>query len=86
MTGEDRVDRCAVHVLEMREIDPVFEYVLRVHLVPLLEEPLLRVVVRDRRAVTEAAEDIGRFEEGVAVFDVVPDVDRLIALDDGVGP
>jgi hypothetical protein len=42
-------------------------------------------VVCGAAAVFEAGEHIGRVEEGVATLDVVPDVDRLVALSDRIG-
>ena len=49
------------------------------------EQPLLWVVVGGAAAVVEAREDVRRVEVGVAPLDVVPDVDRFVALNDRKG-
>ena len=50
-----------------------------------LVQALPRVVVGEAAAVLEACEDVGDLEQRVTTLDVVPDVDRLVALDHRVG-
>ena len=69
----------------MREVDPVLEHVLRMHLQVSRKVPLLRVVVVGAVPAVEAREHVGGVEERIASLDVVPDVDRLVALDDRIG-
>ena len=85
MTGEHGHDGRVVHEFEMREIDTVFEHVLRMQLQGLPIQPLLRVVVLGAAAVAERGEDVRRVEIRLTALDVVPDVDRGVALHHGVG-
>ena len=82
--GEQRHDRCLVHVFEMREIDAVLQHVLRVQTLTGPVQPLLRVVVGGGGAVAESGDDVGDLEVGLAAVDVVPDVHRLVDLCDRV--
>jgi len=51
----------------------------------LAVQPLLRVVAVRAAAVFERGEHVRRIEVRLAALDVVPDVDRVIALHHGVG-
>ena len=83
--GEQRHDRRLVHELEVGEVDAVLEHVLRMHFQRLAVQPLLGVVVGDATAVGEARENVRRLEEWGASLDVMPDVDRFVALGHRVG-
>ena len=80
VAGEHGHDWRVVHVLEMRKVHAVFEHVLRVHFQALAVQPLLRVVVADVAVVIESGEYVRHVEVRFTALDVVPDVDRLVAL------
>ena len=61
---------------------PFSKHVLGMHLQAGAVQPLLGVVVGGGAGVAEAGEHIGHVEERIPTLLVVPDVDRLVALDD----
>src|SRR6478609_1041972 len=69
----------------MREVDTVLEDILRMHLQAFAVQPHLGVVVGGAAAVGETGEHVRRVEVGSTTVDVVPDVDRVVALDDREG-
>src|SRR5690606_23906967 len=88
LTQHPRADRRAVHEPEMMWVDGILSDDLRVHLDAL--EPGATVgselVIATRRdMITENVESVGQPPARLGAGDVVPDVDGVMGLDDGVG-
>src|SRR3954451_15852618 len=64
----------------MREVDSVFEHVLRMQFQPLLVQARAWVVVGGAATVLKAREDVGDVEERFTPLGVMPDVDRVVAF------
>jgi hypothetical protein len=69
----------------MCEVHAVFEHILRVHFQALPIQSLLRIVAVGAAAVVEPGEDVRRVEVRFTAFDVVPEVDRLVAFHHRIG-
>jgi hypothetical protein len=74
-----------VHELEVREVDPVLQHVLRMQLKVLLEQRASRPVIGEAAAVPEAGEYVRRLEEWLPALGVMPDIDGLVAFNHRVG-